>query len=445
MGTTTNHELDKRLHQLIGDWIEEDLTTAATASSAVISTNLNKWDDGRDDRFNGWWVYFTDEANVGVERQIFDYVTSGGSCLVRGGNLAEDASTLYATCRFYKYSYAMGQRALQDTAREIYPVLFRPLEDRTLVTGNILPDNSFELWTAASTMSLYSASSAATLTRTTTTGAIRGPMATTSMKVAAGADDGDQYAYIDSDTFPHLLDLKGTDIDMAVWAKASSTDDAFMDVVSTIAGATSTVSITCGCTKDVFGLIHRENIAVSTGITKVEFRFRVHTKSEDAYFDSARVNGRSLREYMLLSDFADGEADQVYIQTTGYSDDICDDLHPRDWQRIYGCTTYNDGTYQWLRLPAIYSDKRQIRVIGTAPLSAATTYTDSVEIDGGEADLFVNYAAYCLFRNEEGVPSSEDTGRYTSRAYKYLREYERLKPSHRMIKPEATMTLQRAY
>ncbi|GAH17173.1 unnamed protein product, partial [marine sediment metagenome] len=30
MGTTTNHNLDKRLHQLIGDWIEEPLTTAAS-------------------------------------------------------------------------------------------------------------------------------------------------------------------------------------------------------------------------------------------------------------------------------------------------------------------------------------------------------------------------------------------------------------------------------
>ena len=443
MGTTTNHVLDKRLHQLIGDWIEENLTTAATASSAVISTSLNKWDYGRDDIFNGWWVYFTNEANIGVERQIFDYTTSGGSCLVRGGNLSPDASTLYATCRFYKYSYAMGQRALQDTSREIYPALHRSLEDRTLVTGNILPDNSFELWTSATNPSLYSASATATLTRTTTTGSIRGPLATTSMKVAAGG--ADCYAYIDSDTFPRLLDLKGTDIDMAVWAKASSTDDAFIDVVSTIAGATSTVSSTTGCTEDVFNLLQRESIAISSGITKIEFRFRVHTQSEDAYFDSARVNGRLLREYMLLSDFADGEVDQVYVQTTGYSDDICDDLHPRDWQRVYGCTTYNDGTYYWLRLPATYSDKRQIRVIGTAPLSAATAYTDSVEIDGGELDLFINYAAYCLFRNEEGLPSSEDTGRYTSRAYKYLREYERLKPSLRKTKPSGTMILPRAY
>lgn len=443
MGTTTNHALDKRLHQLIGDWIEENVTTALTASANVLCTTLNKWDDGIDDKFNNYWVYVTNNANVGQDRKIYDYEDCGGSCAVRGGNFtAEAASTIMATCRFYRYSYTMGQRALQDASREIYPVLHRSLEDRTLITENMLPDNSFELWISSSNPSLYSASANATLTRTTTTGSIRGPLATTSMKVAAGA--ADQYAYIDSDTFPRLLDLKGTDIDIAVWAKASSTDDAFMDVITTIAGATTTVSNTAGCTADVFCLLERENIAISSTITKIEFRFRVHKNEEDAYFDSARVNGRNLREYMLLSDFADGEVAQVYIQTAGYSDDICDDLHPRDWERVYGYTTYNDGTYQWLILPAIYSGKRQIRVVGTAPLSAATAYTDTVEIDGREVDLFVNYAAYCLFRNEEGVPSSKDTGRYTSRAYKYLREYERLKPALRMTKPGGTMILPRA-
>ena len=441
MGTTANSVLDERLHKLIGDFIQVDVTTALTASVAVLSTNLNAYDDGVDDRFNNYWVYVTAGSSAGEDRKIYDYVTSGGSCAVRGANFAGE--TAKVACRFYRYSYTVGQQALQDTSREIYPVLFRSLEDRTLVTGNILPDNSFELWTSSTNPSLYSASANATLTRTTTTGSIRGPLATTSMKVEAGA--ADQYAYIDSDTFPRLLDLKGTDIDMAVWAKASSTDDAFMDVVSTIAGATSTVSSTTSCTEDVFCLLQREAIEISSGITKIEFRFRVKTSGQDAYFDSARVNGRQLREYMLLSDFADGEVDQVYVQTTGFSDDICDDLHPRDWERVYGCDTYSDGTYQWLILPAMYSGKRQIRVIGTAPLSAATAYTDTVEIDGGELDLFVNYAAYCLFRNEEGVPSSEDTGRYTSRAYKYLREYERLKPSHRMVKQGGTMILPRAY
>lgn len=442
MGTTANSVLDERLHKLIGDFIEEDVTTALTTSTDVVSTNLNKWDEGRNDFFNNRWVYITEftATNAGEDRKIYDYVTSGGTCSVRGANFADDGSNT-ATCRFYRYSYTVSQRAIKDAIREIYPILYRPLEDRTLVTGNILPDNSIELWISSSNPSLYSGSANATLTRTTTAGLIRGAMGTTSMKVEAGA--ADQYAYINSDTFPRLLDLRGKTITFKAWAFPSTANDAFLTIQTTGADgvADTALNSTTACPASIWTLLELEDQAIPDDIETIEFRFRVSTSGQNAYFDSARVTGADLREYMLLSDFADGEVSQVYIQTTGTSDDICDDLHPRDWDRVFGYSTYSDGTYLWLRLPCTYSKNRQIRIIGTAPLSTVSTFAGTTEIDGRQVDLLVAYAAYCLFRNEEGVPSSEDTGRYTKNQRKWLDEYYRLKPALRMVRPRSTMNI----
>uniref|UniRef100_A0A6M3LGS1 Uncharacterized protein n=1 Tax=viral metagenome TaxID=1070528 RepID=A0A6M3LGS1_9ZZZZ len=437
MGTTTAAVLDERLSKIIGDYIQVAVTTALTTSNDVVSTNLNEYDEGKNDHFNERWCYVTDYANAGKNRRIYDYATATGTVDVRGANFVSDAANL-ATVRISRHGYDAHLRAINDAIRELYPYLYRPLEDRTMVTGSILPDNSFELWTSATNPSLYSATNA-TLARTTTAGLIRGAMGTTSMKVTASAADG--YAYINSNTFPRLLDLRGKTIKFQGWAYPSTANDAFLTIAYEDEDGTETLTnSTTTCPASVFTLLATAELTVPTDITKIGFRFRVHTNGQNAYFDAARVTGTTLQEYVLLSDFADGGVDQVYVQTSGVSTDPCDDLHPYGWERVFGYTTYNDGTYQWLRLPYLYSNKRQIRVIGTAPLSTLTTFSGTTEVDGRYIDLLVAYAAYCLYRNEEGVPSSKDTQRYTNNQAKWLREYYRLLPN-RMPQPRPTMNI----
>ena len=250
------------------------------------------------------------------------------------------------------------------------------------------------------------------------------------------------YGYIDSDSFPRLLDLRGKTISFKSWAYPSTANDAFLTVAYEDEDGTETTanSITA-CPANVFTLLEKEGVAVPDDITKIGFRCRVKTSGKNAYFDSARVTGMDLKDYLLPETLQDGEVKQVYIQTDGNSDDICDDLHPRSWDRVFGYSTYNDGTYEWIRLPSFYSKNRQIGLIGTSPLSTVTNFTDTTQIDGKEVDLLTAYAAFKLFMKEEGVPSSEDTGRYTKNQRKYLDEYNRLKPSLRMIQPRGTMKL----
>ena len=430
--TTPASTISARVHQSIGDWIEVAVTTAMTASVSVVSTNLNEYDEGKNDHFNGRWCYITDFANSTRESKIYDYATSGGTLSIRGANLTTDVANK-ATVLIGRYSYTSTIRAVNDAIRELSDYLFRYMEDRTMVTGNILPDNSFEQWTASTASSFYSTSNAS-ITQTTTAGKIRGIMGTTSMLVTASDTNG--YAYINSDSYPRLLDLMGTDIDIATWAYPSKTDDVYMDVVYWEDASSTTVSTTTTAGSAQFTLLTRDTITIPDNIEKIEFRFRVATNAQTAYFDSARViNSSTLREYLMLSDFAEGDVAQVYVQTTGYSDCICDDIQPRYWEPIRNFSTYNDGTYQWLKLEDFFSNKRQIRVIGTSPLTELSTYTSTTEIDGRHLNLLVAYSCYCLFRNELGIASSKDTKRLEERrnywwaiAHEYMRTIKMIPP-----------------
>jgi hypothetical protein len=438
---TTASTLDERLSEAIGDYIQETVTTAVAATAVVVSTALNKWDDAEDDHFNNYWIYFTDKANAGVERKVYDYVSSTGTLSVRGGNLTTDGANL-ATFRLYRYSYAAKQRALNDAIRELSPVLFKTVDDHTLITGNNIPNSHFEQWTSASYPDFYTDSTA-----TSTSGAfaantsaayIRG--GTTSARFTAGV--ASDYFYISSKDYPRLLDMMGNTINFRCWAFPEVADDAYLQIYTLQAdGTAQTLTSTTTCPAGKFTLLELNNQDINDDIVKIEFRFGVTTDAKYCYFDNARITGHNVYEYYLPENFQDGELRQTFVQCSNNTEYPCDDLQPTGWDRVFSDSSFvhNDGTSKYLRLPALYSHERQIRLIGTSPLTTLSTFAGTTELDGNQIDLLISYAAYCLFRNEAGVPSSGDTTRYDSRAQKYLREYYRLLPSVRMTKPVGTL------
>lgn len=137
MGTTTALELNRIVHQQIGDWIEVATTTLITNTNThVISTNLRQYDNGRDDAFTAWWLYVTDKNNAGTERRIRNYYTANAVCNVYGAVWATD--TAQANVRIHRYPYAEVQRALNDALRETYPRLHRELDNPAAITTNSL-------------------------------------------------------------------------------------------------------------------------------------------------------------------------------------------------------------------------------------------------------------------------------------------------------------------
>lgn len=433
MGTTTELVLDERLSKLIGDWIEEDTTTNIGAGTSVISTALKKWDYGSDDYFNDWWIYITESNNLGVERRISDYATATGTITVQGANLTAETGTV--TFRVYRYSWNNKLRALNDAIRELYPELHRPIDNRELITGNILPPFN---WTSSSALQFYTTSSI-TLAKTTTSGLFWNGHS--SAKATAGAGNG--YITLKSDNYTRLLDAMGAGVTGKVWANPETADDAAIVIYTKKAdGTTQTLTSTTSNPAAEFSLLEKEDQTLNDDLVEVEVRLKITTDAKYVYFSPPRLIGIDVYEYLLPYDLQTGHVSQVYIQTEGYSEDICDDLLPTRWDRAFGYEIIDDGTYKWLRLPNLYVAPRQIRLIGDTHFEIMDDQADTISTsDERKLNLLLAYSAFCLFRMEEGVPSPQDIRRVETNVAKWYAYYKRLSTGQRMMRPSQTMNI----
>ena len=433
--TTTLLTLKQRLAEQIGDYLSFDTTTNITTDNSVISTELTSYDGGRDDYFNEWWVYIMGVANDVVERQISDYATSAGTLTVRGAALAAESAAV--TCQLHRHSLDLYVDAINDAIREIYPVLHRKLDVAELVTGNILPNSHFRDWASTALPDKWAVSNAAA-TASTAIGTYRGGKK--SAKVTPTATDG--YLYISSDTYPRLLDIMDKTVSIRGYAYPEVANDPKLIIYTNdTAGSTQTLSTATAASAGVFTKLELEDQAINDNLEEVQIRCQVASSTKYTYFDHVRLIGADVNEYLLPTDFKDGTIDEVHIQSSGYSDEICDDLHPTQWEKVYGWEIINDGTDEFLKLPYLYPTERLIRLLGYAPLSTVSLDANTVELDGEKVNLLIAYAKYKLYTYIEPPVSTQDIRRYETGSMKAYSEYMRLKTKLAMSKGSPTMNL----
>jgi hypothetical protein len=318
-----------------------------------------------------------------------------------------------------KYLYAIN-----DACRETYPTLFRRIENTELITGNILPPFN---WTSTTALSLYSPTNAI-IAQTTTAGLVRGYDSCARVLTSAG----DGYLAIDSDNYPRLLDLMDKTIEYKSWVEPQNANDAFLTIIYEDADASGTTYSSTGtCPASVLTLLEKESLVIPDDITKITFKLRVHTNGKYAYFNPPRAIGHAIYEYLLPYDFQDGDVKQVWIQTSGHSDDACDDLQPEYGEEIFGWKIIDDGNYKYIRLPYL-SKNRRLKLIGYAPLEDdADATTDTITLDDRYIPVLTAYAAYSLYEKQTGIVSSDSRDRYQEEAMKWLGKYEMMKRSLR--------------
>ena len=313
------------------------------------------------------------------------------------------------------------QNALNNAIEEIYPALHYNLDNTELITGNILPPFN---WATTSTLDVYTEPTG-TLAKTTTAGYFRN--GESSAKVtASGADDA---IVLDSNAYPRLLDLMDNTVSLKCWAMPEDANDAFLDIITTDSdGSDTTKSSTTACPAGVFTLLKITDYSVPDDITRLRVKLRVHTTLKYVYFDPPRLTGKTIYEYLLPSDFQKGEVLQVKLQSSSYSDDACDDLHPRFDTLITNFDEITDGGYKYLKLPALTS-KRRIRLIGDCPLENMTSGTITVTLDDDRRlQLLLTYAAHLVYEMKMGVVASESVGRYQGLSAYWLGKYHSLLP-----------------
>ena len=440
MGTKTLANLRDRLSEGIGDYIHETVTTALNADNVVVDTDLAAY-TSKDDWFNRRWCLFTSEANIGVNRKISDYDDGTTTLTILGAVLTDDG-TDKATFEIHTYNPDNKTRAINSAARELWGYLFRKVEwDDTLVMGNWLPDGHLESWSAATALTFWTATSNATLARTTTAAYKRGGKY--SAKLTAGA--ADSYFGTNSDIYPRLKNLQGQTISYYTWVYPEVANDAEAVIYTeTKAGTTATTTSTTTNAAGYWTRIGIENHSVPVDLSKIEFRCQVATNTKYAYFDKARVVGPTVYELLAPPDFQVGEISRFYEQSSGESDDICDDLHTSAAQVVplFGVTEYTQEGYKYLRLPYGSSAERKLILTGHSPLEdTLSSDTDTMAIDDPHTELLIARATYRLYEMEMGLHASEDVTRLRELAGYWFSKSEELKRTLRMIKPQATQRL----
>lgn len=432
MGTTTLLVLEKLLNEAISDDLEFDTTTNITTDTSVVSTELNQFDDGEDDFFNDWWLYITEGNNITVERKISNYATSGGTLTVFGANLLSESGAV--TCRLHRLRRTNKKNAINRAMEQVYPSLHSKLDDLTLITGNILPNAHFEDWASATFPDKYTVTNA-TASQDTTAANFRGGVS--SAKVTSTSANG--YMSIHSDNYKRLLDLAGLSVTIKCWAKPDTDDDAAIVIYTKKAdGTEQTLTSDTSNPSGEFTLLELENQALNDDLVEVEIRFKVITNGNVVYFDDARLLNKLISEYLIPADFVSGQLAQVFIQTSGISSDIVDDIHPASFRQVE-FRIKSDGTDEYLHLDELHSTALRMRLRGYKPFTSYTADSDTIPIDGNKVNLIVFYAAYLLYEQEMNIAASNDISRYERLAFYWLRRYEKLRPQLAMSTPSQSI------
>ncbi len=423
INTSTLLELEKRLMQAAGDFLEFATTDNITTNKSVISTTLQSFDDGDDGYFNDFWIHIQGTNNPDVERKLGSttYATATGTAYVYGANLAAESGAI--TCRITRYKREKYKTALLRAIEEVYAkgLLYKGVDNLTLVTGNRAVDGHFESWSSSTALTYWTATNI-TLAQTSTAGLTRG--GTYSAKCTADAANG--YISIHSNTYPELLDFQCRTIDAFVQALPQTADDANIVIYTKQAdGTEQTLTSTTATPAGEFTEIKNENLSINDNLTDFEIRLKVTTNGQYVYYDDLYVGDRNLTKYLLPDDFVSGELKQVWIQRTGESDEMFYDLNSftRERGEQIPFVITSNGTNRYLELMSAPINERRLRLLGEAPLETLSALTDTITLDEYRIPLLIAKARM-IFWEREAVPvSSEDKSKFVFEYGQARRDY----------------------
>ncbi|KKN56934.1 hypothetical protein LCGC14_0567260 [marine sediment metagenome] len=431
MPTTTLLSLDEKLLEAQGDFTQVTLTTAIAASKLIVSTELNNYDHAQNGYFDNRWVYIEDKANAGVSRLLGStpYVTSSGTAYVYGANLLTDGANL-AKVRIARSSWADRKDSISRAIGELYPSIYKSIDDLTLILGNPLPNAHLETQTTSGTPDKWAYSNATGAKETTDTwGGVN------AVKVTASAANG--YMTLKSDNWRRLLPtIQGRTISVYCAVLPEVADDADITIYTKQAdGTAQTLTSTTSCPAGEFTILQLEDQSINDNLREAEIRLRVNTDTKYVIFDDCYITGSfPMNDYLLSSDLQSGGIDLVEYQLTGNppnaTDNMCDDFSPdNDYERVFGWDLVDDGSDLFLRLPYAYRSfsKRRLRITGTKPYETLSASTDTIATNkAGEIELIIAFAKYLLYQKKKGVVSSMDKESYEREMYFAYNDYIRL-------------------
>ena len=147
MATTTRANLRKSLSERIGNYQSFAATANGNdAKTSLVSTQLRNFANGNSDAaFESIFFLGTSGANEGERKRCASYIVdaSDGPTVILEDAFSNQTSSA-DTFEMHRYDPNLLHVALSRALAEVFPTVYKPIRDETLVVDNILLNNDFE-------------------------------------------------------------------------------------------------------------------------------------------------------------------------------------------------------------------------------------------------------------------------------------------------------------
>ena len=389
MTTTTRAVLRRRLSEEIGDY--QSLTTTSDGNSAgtsVVDTGLKNLPGGdRDAAFDGWHILVTSGANTGESRRIENYISNTTTLVVQEAFSGGAVQSL-VTYELHRYDPAQKHQAIDRAIEEIFPFLYLPIRDETIVVDDRLSNSDFETFSGGFTG--WTEVGSPTVTADTTY-VIHGSQSAKVVGDSGAAGQLTQAPIINmneltnkavtfkcwvwcatADTARIRLDWDGSDIESSTYHKGQSEWE-LLDVIA----------------------------SVPTSATQVKAVLEV-VASGTAYFDASWLLAGTIQKYTIPSSIIAGPH---YLTEQG------DELDPTgEYYPIRGGPTSG----------------RRLRFEGMGLLSRPSSDSSTTEVAAPQTNIITAYAGMYFFRTQAASNAVDESSRFTDMAATFSRDAVRM-------------------
>ena len=389
MATITRATLRQRLSEAMGDY--QSLTTTSDGNSAgtsVVDTGLRNLSGGSDDdAFEGWYILATSGSNTGESRRIKNYIANSNTIVTQEAFSGGAVQSL-VTYELHQYDPLQKHQAINRAIEELYPFLYLPIRDETIVVDDRLSNSDFETFSSGFTS--WTEVGSPTVTAETTY-VIHGSQ---SAKVVGGSGSAGQLTQaptinIDeitnktvtfkcwvwcaaADTARIRLDWDGSDIESSTYHKGQNEWE-LLDVIA----------------------------SVPTSATQVKAVLEV-AASGTAYFDACWMDAGPIQKYTVPSAFINGPH---YLTEQG------DEARPNgEYYPVNGNPTAG----------------RRLRLEGMGLLSRPSGDAESTEIGDPRTAIIIAYAAMFLFRTMSVSNAVQERAGFVDMAATFSRDAVRM-------------------
>ncbi|MBM3944616.1 MAG: hypothetical protein FJ317_03890 [SAR202 cluster bacterium] len=384
------------LRQRLGEAIEDHqaLTAGGGSTTTIVDTSLKDLSGGDDDFCAGWYILVTSGDAGGDVRRITSYADSTQTITVNsafsGGGVADGD-----TYELHVINPADKHNALNRALEELFPFVYLPVRDTSVVLDNVLSNAGFDMFSGGA-FTGWSAVGGPTITQDTSR-VFHGAGAA---KLVAGGSAGQ----LTQTPVINVREVTGRPVRFWCWAYATVAGKARirLDWDGSSFANSSYHS----------GVGQWELLKVEATIPGTATQVKAIVEAAagaTAYFDAARLWTGPLQKYALPSSIQRLHGVRMQHLEERESDDA---------------TYLPLGGYDCL---APVSGRRLL-LEGTGLLTRPATDNDTTEISGVQVDLVVARALHWLLRAIASSPrlAASEVERHKQTAAEWLMESKRL-------------------